>query len=116
MSSDIVLDLPVPPSVNRTRRVDWRSMARRADWEHAANTLALLNRKQRKITGKFEVLITLSERHTRMDLDNCVKELIDYARKIELITNDSPKYMRRIVVDWGHAPEGVRLTLREVAP
>ena len=50
-----------------------------------------------------------------MDLDNCVKHLIDYARKIELIIDDSPKYMRRIVVDWGHAPEGVRLTLREVA-
>jgi hypothetical protein len=41
MTGDIVLDLPVPPSVNRTRRVDWRSMARRRKWESAADTLAL---------------------------------------------------------------------------
>jgi Holliday junction resolvase RusA-like endonuclease len=112
--NDVVLDLPIPPSINRTRRMDWRSMARRSQWEDAANALALLNRNRRKITGKFEVRITFSE-SCRMDLDNGVKHLIDYARKIELIVDDSPKYMRRIVVDWGHAPEGVRLTLREVA-
>jgi hypothetical protein len=55
MTGDIVLDLPVPPSVNRTRRVDWRSMARRRKWESAADTLALLNGKHRKITGRFEI-------------------------------------------------------------
>jgi Holliday junction resolvase RusA-like endonuclease len=101
--NDVVLDLPIPPSINRTRRMDWRSMTRRNQWENDANALALLNLNRRKFTGKFEVRITVSE-SCRMDLDNCVKHLIDYARKIELIIDDSPKYMRRIVVDWGHAP------------
>jgi len=48
-----------------------------------------------------------------MDLDNCCKVLIDYLRRIELIANDAPKNMRRLVVEWGEAPEGVRV---EVTP
>ena len=59
--NDVVLDLPIPPSINRTGRMDWRSMTRRNQWENDANALALLNRNRRKITGKFEVRITVSE-------------------------------------------------------
>jgi hypothetical protein len=41
-----------------------------------------------------------------------VKVSVDYARALGLITDDSPKYMRRVVIEWGHAPHGCRLILR----
>ncbi len=59
------------------------------------------------IDGQFEAIITLRDGATRMDLDNAAKEIIDYARRIELVANDGPKHMRRLVVQWGEAPEGL---------
>jgi Holliday junction resolvase RusA-like endonuclease len=111
------LDLPVPPSVNRSRKVHWRGQARRAQWKSAADALVLAHARGRRATieGPFEATVTLSESATRMDLDNAVKSLIDYAREIELIRDDGPKHMRRLVVQWGDAPEGCRLVLRELA-
>jgi Holliday junction resolvase RusA-like endonuclease len=61
---------------------------------------------------RFELLIILSENHTRIDLDNGLKALIDYLRKIELIEDDSPKHMRRLVVEFGLAPFGCRVTVK----
>jgi Holliday junction resolvase RusA-like endonuclease len=54
----------------------------------------------------------LSEHHTKIDLDNGLKALIDYLRRIELIEDDSHKHMRRLVVEWGIAPMGCRVTVR----
>jgi Holliday junction resolvase RusA-like endonuclease len=99
-------DLPVPPSVNRTRKVDWRGKALRDDWKGRADILVLAQAQGRPqtIAGQFEATITLRDGATRMDLDNAAKEVIDYARRIELVANDGPKHMRRLVVQWGAAP------------
>lgn len=117
-----VLDLPAPPSVNRTRRVDWSAQKQTATWKRTADAFMLQRNargaKLQKITGRYELLIALSEEHSRIDLDNGIKALIDYLRRIELVVDDSPKYLRRLVVEWCHpavAPEGCRVTITELA-
>jgi Holliday junction resolvase RusA-like endonuclease len=116
-----VLDLPAPPSVNRTRKIDWRAGKKFKGWTKAADALVLAARcrsrassRLRKVTGRFSLEIVLSEAHTGIDADNGLKGLIDYLRRIELITDDSPKYMRELHVRFGHAPEGCRVTITEI--
>ena len=119
---DVVLDLPAPPSVNRVRKIDWRMAKKFQGWTRSANALVLAAKmRQRdpiKICNRllrFEVHIVLSEHHTKIDLDNGVKWLVDYLKKIEVIFDDGPQHMRRLVVEWGTAPEGARVTVRPMA-
>jgi Holliday junction resolvase RusA-like endonuclease len=118
---DIILDLPPPPSVNRTRKVDWAQRRGVTAWHNVANAyvLAAKARPVRPLklakVSRFELLIVISEHHTRIDLDNGLKSLIDYLRKIELIEDDSPKHMRRLTVEFGWAPTGCRVTVRPCA-
>lgn len=113
----IVFNLPVPPSVNRTRKLDMASLVYVNRWKDAADRFVIAQRRlqPRKIYGAFELLITMSEAHTRIDLDNGIKALIDYLRRVDVIQNDSPEYLRRLTVEWGEAPEGCRVTVRGVA-
>lgn len=117
----IVLDLPAPPSVNKLRKIDWMSRGYARKWRAAADKYVLAAKvrtvdpiRLRRIK-RFELLIVLSERHTRVDLDNCLKCLIDYLRYIELIENDAQCNMRRLIVEWGDAPEGCRVHVRGLA-
>lgn len=115
---DVVLDLPVPPSVNRTRKVDFASQRIVNEWKQAADSLVMAMRKpgdRRRLRGRFELLVTMSDVHTRADLDNGLKSLIDYLRRIEVIENDSPKFFRKLTVEWGDAPHGCRITVRPFA-
>jgi Holliday junction resolvase RusA-like endonuclease len=118
VAPDIVLDLPIPPSVNRTRRIDWKSVRTMTAWSNVANAYVLAA-KGRAISplklsriSRFELLIVLCEHKAKIDLDNGLKALIDYLRKIELIEDDSPKHMRRLIVEFGHAPMGCRVTVK----
>ena len=119
-SIEVTLDLPAPPSVNRTRRVDWEGVRAKKKWAREADIMVMAARCRtrdpmpRQIACQFEATITLSERHTHMDIDNGVKNLIDYLRRIELIIDDSPKYLRRLIVQFGDAPMGCRVTLRSL--
>ncbi|HEY1980726.1 MAG TPA: hypothetical protein VGH13_11615 [Xanthobacteraceae bacterium] len=119
---DIVLDLPAPPSVNRTRRVDWSAVRKVKAWHNVANAYVLAAKgransplKLAKVQ-RFELRVVLSETLSRIDLDNGLKALIDYLRKIELIEDDSPKHMRRLVVEFGMAPFGCRVTVVPLPP
>lgn len=118
--ADIVLDLPFPPSVNRTRRFDFAAQRVINAWKNVANGYVLAAKSRQrsplKLTKvpRFELHIVMSEK-SRMDLDNGLKALIDYLRKIEVIEDDSPKHMRRLVVEFGHAPFGCRVTVRPCA-
>lgn len=115
---DIVLDLPAPPSVNRTRKIDWKGKRQVAAFQNVADAYVLAAKGRAnsplRLTKipRFELTITMSEHHTRIDLDNGLKALIDYLRRIGLIEDDSPKHMRRLVVQWGLAPFGCRVTVR----
>ena len=118
--ADIVLDVPVPPSVNRTRKID-RAASRKVEaWEKAADSWLMWSGQFRKAKAsgpvdRFELTIILSEEKCRLDCDNPIKSAIDYLRRLELIPNDDPKHMRKLTVLWGHAPEGARLILRRAA-
>lgn len=116
---DIMIELPVPPSVNRSRRINWAARPKFMKWLGMADKCVLAARcrvrdsiRNRCIEGPFEAIITLSEAHTKMDLDNGVKALIDFARRVELIEDDCQKFFRRLTVQWGEAPTGCKLVLR----
>jgi Holliday junction resolvase RusA-like endonuclease len=117
LAPEVTLDLPAPPSVNRTRKLDFSSLRISNAWKNVANEYVLVA-KTRKISPlkltkipRFELHIVMDE-SSRTDLDNGLKILIDYLRKIELIENDSPKHMRRLVISFGTAPFGCRVTVR----
>jgi Holliday junction resolvase RusA-like endonuclease len=118
VAPDIVLDLPPPPSVNRTRKVDWKGKRQLTAFGNVADAYVMAA-KGRAVSPlklvkipRFELLIVLSEHHTKIDLDNGLKALIDYLKRIELIEDDSPKHLRKLTVTWGLAPHGCRVTVR----
>jgi Holliday junction resolvase RusA-like endonuclease len=110
-----VLDLPVPPSVNSTRRIDYRSVGRVNKWKELADAAIWANgqfRHAKKDIQRYELHIVFDEKKCRLDLDNGVKLLIDYLRRINVVKNDDKKCLRRTVIEWGAAPEGVRITVK----
>ncbi len=118
---DTILDLPVPPSVNRTRKINWAHKRKVEAWINVCDAY-LLTAKTRKdgpvrLTRipRFELTITLSEDHTGIDLDAGLKALIDYLRRRDVVEDDSKKHMRKVTVEWGHAPFGCRVTVRPCA-
>lgn len=122
LPAEIVLDLPMPPSVNRLRKIDWEHAGVGRKWRQTADKFVMAAKvravdpvRLRKIE-RFELLVILSEQHTRQDLDNSLKCLIDYLRYIELIADDAQCNMRRLTVEWGYAPEGCRVIVRSCAP
>lgn len=114
---EAVLYLPAPPSVNKTRKVHWLGHQRLKKWQGRADMSIMANGGMRhipRLPGRFEAIITLDENLSKLDLDNAAKALIDYARRLGVIIDDNKKYMRRVTIEWGHAPHGCRLTLRSV--
>lgn len=121
LEEPIFLDLPVPPSVNKTRRYDMSSTKIVRDWKDRAEPLVLaaktsaINPLRLSKISRFEVAIVVSEDHTEMDLDNGIKTLIDYLKIIGVIRDDAKKNMRGLTVIWGsaaEAPEGCRVFVR----
>jgi len=109
----IVLDLPPPLSVNRTRKIDWSAKPRIRSWVKAADALVMSQgRLPERISGQFWATVLYPE-SSRLDVDNGCKGVLDYAKRLELITDDGPQYLRRVVLEFGDAPEGCRLILRE---
>jgi hypothetical protein len=92
---DIVLHLPVPISVNRTRKIDWKEHKRVLAWEIAADQVVLMAKRDPNNPLKlhrikrFELHITLDELICKLDADNTLKTLIDYLRRIEVIEKTS---------------------------
>jgi hypothetical protein len=108
----IVLDLPAPLSVNDTRRVDWRNYPKVKAWQRQADALFLTQKRKLgpAVAGGFEIVVTLPE-GSKIDADNTIKIVIDCVRRFRLIADDSPAYMRRVVVEFGDAPTGCRVTV-----
>jgi hypothetical protein len=61
---------------------------------------------------RYELHITLSEEHVKIDADNGLKLIIDFLRQREITANDGKKQMRKLTVEWGHAPAGVRVVVK----
>ncbi len=104
----MILDLPRPLSVNRTRRIDWSAKPAIRRWISSADALVMSQGKlPNRISGRFEANLIFPETHA-LDLDNSPKMVLDYLRRLELIDNDDPRHMRRVVLEFGKAPEGCR--------
>lgn len=115
MTSQVTVDLPWPPSVNRI----WRSTGRRVyrdpryiAWAEEAGWVVKAKRLH-KIEGKFSATIVLFPPDKRkIDVDNRVKVLLDLAQKSGLIEDDH--LCRLLVVSYGEddtVPPGARLTI-----
>jgi Holliday junction resolvase RusA-like endonuclease len=110
----IVLDLPAPLSVNDTRKIDWSAKARVDSWVRSADALVMSQgRLPKRISGPFQVTVTYPM-GCRIDYDNGAKMPIDFLRRLELIDDDSPEFMVRVVLERGEAPEGCRVTVEPV--
>ena len=112
---DTVLDIPLPPSVNRTRRLDKAALPKVKAWKEAADKTIMASGQMRRAwrnMKRYELTIVLDEAQCNLDPDNPVKSAIDYLRRIEIITDDAPKNARRITIEWGDAPAGMRLIIR----
>jgi len=115
---ETTLNLPRPPSVNRTRKVDWKFAKVHKAWILQADMQVMVEgglRRLAKMPGKFEATLILDEGSCNLDLDNACKAVIDYARRLELIIDDDKRHMRRLTIEWGKAEHGCRLILRSVA-
>ena len=118
---DVVLDLPVPLSVNRLRRIDWSNHKKAQNWRKVANGFLMLaktrpdNPVRFNRIKRFELTVMLDDGLALIDLDNSLKMLIDYLVSVNIVANDSPKEMRRLVVEWGAAPAGCKVTVRPCA-
>jgi hypothetical protein len=93
-------------------------MPAQRDWKRRADALFLVQKRKLlangNISGPFEATIIIDPA-SRLDLDNGIKLLIDTAREYGLVPDDSPKYLRKMTVQFGEAPKGARLTLIQIS-
>lgn len=121
MIGGIVIDLPMPPSVNRIWRAN-RAGPKKvsispeyAAWKQHADRMTLATaqfRGLRTITGPFEAKIVLQRQ--RGDLDNRSKGILDWLQSRLVIEDD--KFCERLVMEWGEAPAGCRVTVKARIP
>lgn len=116
---EIVLDLPRPISVNRIWRAtragpnkvskspEYRQWIAHAD--RLCMALAQF-RGLKTIVGPFEAKIVVER--CRGDLDNRAKGVLDFLQSRGVITDD--KFCERLVLEWGEAPHGCRVTVTPV--
>lgn len=116
----IVLDLPRPISVNRIWRAHKAGAARVSlspeyqKWKKQADQITLSLgqfRGLKQITGKFEAEIIV--KRCPGDLDNRAKGVLDWLQSRGVISDD--KHCERLVLSWGDAPTGCRVTVRPCA-
>jgi hypothetical protein len=113
----ITLDLPIPPSVNRTRRVDWAGdKKRRQFYLHVDLHLTAYGPRPppvRLVTGpcilSFEIPLT-----SRVDLSNHCKILEDYLVSREFIGGDDKRHVREIHMKWWNG-DACRVTITGIA-
>jgi Holliday junction resolvase RusA-like endonuclease len=111
---DIVLDVPLCPSVNKTRKIDWENHKGFVKWRDQADKHFTLNKQRLRnkfIAGRYQITVVLNESKCAIDPDNSVKHLHDLMKRYGLIMDDSKKYCRGIHIVFGEAPEGARIIL-----
>ncbi len=89
---DTVLDIPIPPSVNETRRLNRSAIGKHEKWRKVADKVLMASGQLKKgwrNIERYELTVTLDEKRCRTDPDNVLKSAIDYLRRIEVITNDA---------------------------
>lgn len=117
---EIVLDVPFPPSVNHIWKRAGKRVFRSAKyirWMEATD-MAVMGSKQyprRKLRGKFEAHILLSESAGGGDCDNRIKCVLDWCTSRDVISDD--RFCRKLTIEWAPhkcAPAGCRVVLRSI--
>jgi Holliday junction resolvase RusA-like endonuclease len=116
--AQIVLNLPVPPSVNKFRRIDRRGDKARAEYYLRTDLFLTAYGPRpapvRIITGAYEIRIQIPENLSRLDLDNHCKAILDYLVSREIVPDDSKRYLRRLVVEWGSPTSACHITIKGI--
>lgn len=115
-----ILDLPMPPSVNRIWRYSRQNgkahlSERYKTWKRVADTYYLAHKRDwQPVHGHFRISLVLDIKHRgRTDIDSRMKALLDWLQRVELIENDS--LCDGINVRWGRVSEGCRVEIRPVS-
>lgn len=113
--SDVVVDLPFPPSTNNLfangkhgryitqEYKDWRT---NAGWKIRAGHIGRLG-------GPVKVTLVYEERRGRRDLDNLVKPVLDLLVEHKVIDGDHRSIVREINASWSEKIQGVRITISQ---
>lgn len=116
-SVEVTMDLPLPPSTNKRRRIDWRGHDDYKAWKKDAGWHSVCARQFRPALDahfqQFELTVTLSA-DCKVDPDNILKQILDFLVSYQIVPDDSPKFARRIIIEWGEAPDGCKLTVRSM--
>jgi hypothetical protein len=105
----VVLQLPLPPSVNQFKgKLGNRSPCVK-QWIREADA-GFIGRFEKlpQIIGRFECEIEFQR--GRYDLDNRIKPLMDWLQRVQIIQND--KLCERLEVTWGPKNSGCLVRLR----
>lgn len=114
---DVVLDVPVPPSVNRTRKIHWPGHRALEAWRKQAGLHLIANgqyRAAQKGIERYELVIVFDRKLCRRDPDNPIKAASDFLKSINIIKDDSPQFAEQITIKWGEAPAGCRLIVKPI--
>lgn len=117
-----VIDLPMPPSVNRI----WRTGSATAKgkvylsptyrkWMDQADMAIMCAggmRGRKIIYGHFRAVIELRRPAVTSDIDNRIKAVLDYAESRGFVTND--KHCDEVTARWSTEVKECRLTLTEL--
>jgi Holliday junction resolvase RusA-like endonuclease len=106
-----VLNLPLPPSVNRFAARLGNSSPVVLRWIRQCDRYVMALRPRPQFKGEFEAQVTWNiDYFGKGDIDNCLKPLLDYLQRVTIIEND--RLCRRLVVDWGPLELGCRVAVR----
>lgn len=117
--SEIIIDLPMPPSTNRIWRRGRKGMIKSdeyVEWIQRADDEVMAAHALRgvhTINGGFSVLILLNATQRRGDSDNRIKAVLDWAQSRRVVHNDSDCLQGFWAwVENHEAPLGCRLKIR----
>lgn len=110
---ELTLDLPLPPSINRTsgKRLGNEHWLVKA-WRRQADAHLMATRQSRYIKlvkGTVSIRI-IWDLQNLADIDNRIKYLLDYLQRLGIVTNDNK--VRGLHIDYGVAPAGCRVIVR----
>jgi Holliday junction resolvase RusA-like endonuclease len=115
--TSITLDIPLPPSVNKVRRINWAGYRDYKRWQEDADKTLMLHQqnKQHSILAPYEITIEVDYSKLQSDLDNIVKALIDYCVSRCFVPDDHKRFLKGFRVRFtDHLPDGCRVTIASV--
>lgn len=114
----ILLELPVPPSVNSAFATSQNGGRHHSQTYNAWETQAGWEIKQQRsgrIMGPVEVSIVIGKRKQRSDIDNRIKPLLDLLVKHQIIEADHDACLQRVSAEWSIDISRARVEIRPIA-